>query len=365
MLGVLVGDIAGSNKTALKLIHPLLQYGDHILILQDCVLDWAFDFCFHLLEEGAPGKDHIRLKSVACLLQILHHYYYRLKRVKCTPAQFDMQVDYHLHICEGTDHDTISCTFMVLMSLGGWPSTPDQMGRYIDMMICFMDHVTMHIGALHAAWVLHSAVASIGWDNESLREAFSKALASMILLSTHTPLNYNPFMKITFFKSYWDMPYLTLVCTLAQEITWQPQLHQTGHFDNCLAITQTLSTEGNQNYDKYAVLLAHIFAIIDDSDEGYPLFHLLQACPSWPLLLRPWCFIFNLSCLKGKTSYTLWMSFLLRTASELFHLLSHLQGNIVMIRMTHYSQWLNRFAVNLTKEHYNVNRQRQETCNIS
>ena len=74
-LGVLVGDIAGSNKTALKLIHPLLQYGDHIPILRNCMLDWAFDFCFCLLEEGAPGEDHIRFKSVAHLIQILHHYY--------------------------------------------------------------------------------------------------------------------------------------------------------------------------------------------------------------------------------------------------------------------------------------------------
>ena len=57
---------------------------------------------------------------------------------------------------------------MVLMSLGGWPSTPDQMGCYIDMMICFMDHVTTRIAALRVAWVLRSAVASMGQDNESL-----------------------------------------------------------------------------------------------------------------------------------------------------------------------------------------------------
>ena len=300
-LGVLVGDIAGSHETALKLIHPLLQYAEHIPIVRNgCMFDRALDFCFRLLEEGAPGEGHVRSNSVARLIQILHHYYHQLKRVKWTQAQFDMLVNYHLHICEGTDQLTIKSTFLLLNDLRGSPSTSDRMGCYIETMIRFMGHNTMRFVALRAACILHSAVASMGQDNESLRERFSKALASMILSFTRTPLNYNPFTEITFFHFYRDMPYLKLLCTLAQESTWQPQLHQTGHFDNCLAIAQTLSTEGDQYYDKYAVLLAHIFAIIDDSDEGHPLFHLLQACPSWPLLLRAWRFIFNLELFEGK-----------------------------------------------------------------
>ena len=293
MLGVLVGDIAGSHKIALKLIHPLLQYGEHIPIFNDCTLYWALNFCFRLLEEGTPGEDHIRFKSVARLIQILHCYYHRLKRVKWTPVQFDMLVDYHLHVCEGTDHDTIGSTFSVLNSLHGLPSTPDRMGRYIETIIHFMGHKTTRIVALHAACILRSAVASMGQDNESLRERFSKALALGC-----TPLNHDQFLE--FHDSDQDMAYLMLLHTLAQEITWQPQLHQTGHFDNCLAIAKTLSTNGIQYDDQCAVLVAHIFVIIDDSDEGHPLFHLLQACPSWPLLLRAWHFIFNLDLFQGE-----------------------------------------------------------------
>ena len=304
-LGVLVGDIAGSQETALKLVHSLLQdYDKHIPYLwDDRLLERALDFCFCLLEEGAPGEDHVRSKSVARLLRILDHHWSRLKWARRTPAQFDMLVDYHLHICEGTDHDAIRCTFMVLISLHGSPSTPDRTRLYIDTMIRFMGHDTTCIAALRAACVLRSAVASMGQDNESLRERFSKALASVILPSTRPPLNYNPFMKITFFHDYRDMAYLMLLDTLVREFTWQPQLHQTGHFDNCLAIAETLSTKSDQYLDQYAVPVAHIFAIIDDSDEGRPLFHLLQACTSWPLLLRAWRFIFNLDLFEGINIY--------------------------------------------------------------
>ena len=174
---MLVGNIAGCHETALKLIHPLLQYGEYyipILHQNDCMLYWALNFCFRLLEESAPGEDHVRDNSVASLIRILHHYYSRLKGVKYTPTQFDMLVDYHLHICEGTDHDTISNTFIVLMSLGGPPSTHDRMGRYIDTMICFMGHENRWMAPLRAAWVLRSAVASMGQDNESLRERLIK-----------------------------------------------------------------------------------------------------------------------------------------------------------------------------------------------
>ena len=300
MLGVLVGDIAGSHEIALKLIHPLLQdYNKHIPFLRDDhLLYWALDFCFRLLEEGAPGKDHVRDNNVMHLIQILSHRSW-FEGVKCTPTQFDMLVDYHLHICKGTDHGKIRNTFMVLNSLGGSPSTPDRISRYVDMMIRFMGHETTGLASLHAACTIRSAVASMGQDNESLREHFSKALASMIPLFEHTPLN-KPFTEITSFIPHRDMPYLTLLRTLSQEITWQPQLHRTDHFDNCLAIAKTLFTEGNQYYDKYALPVAQIFAIIDDSDEGHPLFHLLQACLSWPLLLRAWRFIFNLDLFEGE-----------------------------------------------------------------
>ena len=64
------------------------------------------------------------------------------------------------------------------------------MRRYIDMMmIRFMAHETTRFVALRAHCVLGSTVASMGQGNESLRDCFSKALASMILLSTRTPKN--------------------------------------------------------------------------------------------------------------------------------------------------------------------------------
>ena len=303
-LGVLVGDIVGSHETALKLIHPLLQdYDNHIPLFSNiCLLDRALNFCFRLLEEGAPSKDHVRSNSVARLIRILDNHWPSLIGDRWTPAQFDLLVDYHLHICEGTDHHAITSTFMVLIRLRGSPSTPDRMHRYTDTMIRFMGHETTRFAALRAACILRSAVASMGQDDESLRERFSKALASVILSFTRTPLNYNPFMKTTFFHRHRDMAYLILLHTLTQDVTWQPQLHQTGHFDNCLAIAKTLSTEGDR-YDQYAVPVAHIFAIIDDPDEGCPLFHLLQACPRWPLLLRAWRFIFNLDLFEGNNIY--------------------------------------------------------------
>ena len=303
-LGVLVCDFAGTywREIALKVIHPLLQdYDKDIPYFRDHhLLARAFNFCFRLLEEGALGEDHIRSNSVTRLIRILDHHNY-LERARCTPAQFDMLLDHQLHICERTDHDTITSIFNVLIKLHGLPSTPNRMHRYIDMVIRFMSHETTCLVALRSAYILRSTVASMGQDNESLREHFSKALATVILLSMR--LNYKPFTNITFFHPFWDMTYLMLLCTLAQELTWQPQLHQTGHFDNCLAIAKTLSTEGGQSYDQYAVPLAHIFAIIDDSDEGHPLFPLLQACPSWPLLLRAWRFIFNLDLFAGKTVF--------------------------------------------------------------
>ena len=294
-LGVVVGDITGSHETALKLIHPLLQvYDKHgFFFWDDCLLDRVLNFCFSLLEEGAPGEEDVRDNSVLRLIRILNRNLRRLKREGWTPAQFDMLVDYHLHICQGTDYPAIRSTFWVLIGLGGSPSTSDRMRRYIDTMIRFMGHETTRFAALRAACVRRSAVASMGQDNESLRERFSKALALVI------PLN-NPLPKITFDHRYWDMTYLILLRTLAQEITWQPQIHQTGHFDNCLAIAKTLSTEGDQSYDHYAMPVAHIFAIIDDSDEGRPLFHLL---PRWPLLLRAWRFVFNLDIFEGRNIY--------------------------------------------------------------
>ena len=305
-LGVLVGDIVGSKETALKLIHPLLQDCDNHIPFFDntCPVDRALNFCFCLLEEGAPGEDHIRDDSVARLIQILNNNRHLLK-MDSTPAQYNMLVDYHLHICEeGTDHDTIKSTFLVLMKLGGSP-TPDQMCLYIDTMIRFMGHESTRLAVLYVAFRLRSAVASMGQDDESLRERFSKALATVILSFTRTPLNYSPFTRFTFFDFYRDLNYLTLLSTLAQEITWQPQLHQTGHFHNCLAIAKTLSTEGGPYYDEYAVPVAHIFAIIDDSDQGHPL---LQACPSWPLLLRAWRFIFNLDLFGGKHEPRIFLS---------------------------------------------------------
>jgi hypothetical protein len=297
MLAMVVGDIPGHGwyQNALSLVHPILRDSDRYThLFSEREWERALRFCFRLLEEdsGATGADQLRSRNLAVLIRCLagREHFYRSSAPSHTSAQFDTLVDYHLHICESTHCDAIVDTFLVLEWLGGSPSTPDQQRRYIDTMIRFSDEETTRVAVMHAAWAVESVVASMGRDDESFRERFSTALASAIMsdVTRQASLDNNPFKDYSFFNWDRDIPYLKLLCTLSQEAAWQLQLHQSGHFDNCLVIADMLSSQRDVELDEYAAPVAHIIALIDAWGEEHTCFHAVQAYPSQPLILRAW-----------------------------------------------------------------------------
>ena len=297
---MLLGDIPGKQDTALKLLHPLLQqFYNHIPNAPfGHMLDCAVRFCFHLLNKDSDtmGEDQVRSRNLTLLIRIIVHHPYWDRRKSFTVAQFDLLMNYHLHICEGTDYDLINATFWMLEF--GSSNTPERMRCYIDTIIRFMREEATCASALHAAWATVIEIASMAQDDESLREDFSKALASVVLLDPkRTMLPDNPFKEISFFNWSRDIPYLELLCTLTRHPTWHLQLHQNGHFDNCLVIAKTLLSQNGDLFaaQKYAVTsVAHIFAIIDAlGDETHPFFNTVQAYPRWPLALHAWDYIFD------------------------------------------------------------------------
>ena len=302
-LGVLLGDILGRQDTALKLLPPLLQqlYSHPIYFRSswvDELLDRAIRFCFHLLAEDPDrtSEDPLRSRNLALLIHIIHDNNGNTSleaRASFTVAELDLLVDYHLRICEGTDYDLIKATFWMLKY--DLSHNPDRMRRYIDTIIRFMGEETTCASALRAAPEIRVEIASMTQDDESLREDFSKALASAVLLCPkRATLPDNPFKDITFFDQSRDIPYLEMLCTLAQYPTWHLQLHQNGHFDNCLAIAKTLLSQNGALFHHYAASVAHIFAIIDASeDEAHPLLNTVRAYPRRRLVLHAWDYIFD------------------------------------------------------------------------
>ena len=305
ILGILVGDIPGSqwHEAALKLVHPLLQaidkeygygglriigkeygYGDE---LQRCL-----KFCFRLLEEDidAMGEDQVR--SIAILLRWLTRYPFG-SSTKHTQGQVDLLVDYHLQICEGTDHKAIDVTFEVLARLGASPSTQGRMRRYIDTMIQYLK-ITPE--ALHASWAVRSAIISLGQEDESFRARFAKALSSVRLGQLPDGTIWTK--KASTFGSH--LTCLKFLCLLSQVPAWHPQLHQSGHFDNCLAIVDVLPSGENNLFGRaLAVPVAHILAIMDASGDKNPFFKTVQGYPSWPVILQAWRYIFIPNPPKG------------------------------------------------------------------
>lgn len=311
-LDALVGDSdnAGRRQTALKLVYPLLQdFVTHISYFKDRRMsELALKLCFRFLEEdsGTMMENQVRFKTIALLSRIVARRMFWYPKDWCTPAQFDLLVDYHLRGCEGRDYDTVKYTFILLCGLGGSPSTLDRMRRYIDTMIRFMGQETTRVAALRAAFAVRSVIALVGRGDKSLRECFSKALASAVLSGatvTQTSLDDIPFKKISFFNSYRDRPYLKLLCTLSQERAWHPQLYQIGHFDNSLAIADTLTSQKDARFDDYAVHVAHIFGIIDTYGKEHPFFSAVQSYPCWPLVLRAWRYIFCLKFFGGDPTH--------------------------------------------------------------
>ena len=297
-LGLLLGEIPVSHKwdhNALKLMDALLQDSGIInsLLLDDPDMGWrALGLCFCLLEDnlGAEANDRaqVRSRTIASLIRVFPLIW---KNDWYTPAQFDSLVDYHLRICGGTDSEAIRDTFMALEWLNGSPS-PDRIRNYLDMTIRFMGHeITCH-AALLAACAIPTAIASVGQDDVSFREDFLTALALAIMSDAplRGPHNNYPFRDTSGFNHRRYRAYLKLLGILSQEPTWQPQLKQNNHLDNCLAIANTVSSEGDYLFGEMAVRVTQLFAIIDPSREDRLIRRLIAAA---------WRYIFSFSFFGG------------------------------------------------------------------
>ena len=161
---------------------------------------------FYFLNKDPTGEDHVRSRNLALLIHIIARYLF-LGIKSFTASQFGLFMDYHFHICQGTDYDLINATFRIL-ELG--PSNyPEQMRCYIDTIIRFMGEKTTCMSALRATSAIRVEIASMTRDDKSLHEDFSKALASVLPLhpgqTTHAD---NPFKEPSFFNWSRDGPYL-------------------------------------------------------------------------------------------------------------------------------------------------------------
>ena len=306
ILGTLVGDIPGSkwHEAALKLVHPLLpvinrelelEDGHHIIMRRLPPVQWYLKFCFHLLEGNiaAMGEDQVR--SVAILLRCLARYPFKFP-TEHTQGQADLLVDYHIQNCQGTDHEAIGNTFEVMARVGASPSTQGRMRRYIETLIQYIEITPK---ALHAAWTVRSAITSLGQEDKSFRERFSKALSSVLLgydSSTHQlPDDTTPPKMATNIITRPNITSLRFLCLLFQLPAWHPQLHHNSYFDYCLALADALSSgKHNDTFsDQLAVPVAHILAMMDALGEESPFFKAVQDYPNWPVIRRAWRYIFG------------------------------------------------------------------------
>ena len=339
-LGVLVGDIPTPpdhkwREYALKLLRPLLEEfitkQAYYLGDMDRLSEWCFKFCLRLLEEGVgtPTDDTMAgvwFERVATLIRftVRNPFHTRdgFRKDWFTQAHLDLLLDYHLRICEGSDYDAVVRTFTALGWLRSLPSTQDRICHYIDTTIRFMGQKETCRSALFAACSVPTMLAPVNGDDESLRERFSKALASGIVqpapwadVTLQAELDRNPFdlKDIEFGWRKNLITYLRLLCALSQEPAWQLQLHHNGHFVNCLVIADTLrSVQEDEDFDEYALYVVHILANIDASGEAHPFYASVQAYPSWPLILRAWKLIFGITFFRrsyvihweiGRTDY--------------------------------------------------------------
>ena len=278
VLGVLLGDILGRGwrPCALKLLPSILQHfvKGRIYFRDRCTNERCIKHCFRLLEEASVtmAEDKVRFKTVASLI---HHFRCMAPwkpRNWYTQREFDLLVDYRLRICQDTDYDTIPHKFYLLSGSCGSPSTQGRMRRYIDTMVQFRGQKLLGVyPALTAACQIRKDVALIGRDDATFRKDFSMELAVVLIDATQpVPHDMNPF-RSTLFLSWWrDIAYLHLLSTLSQDVTWQPHLRQSGHFDNCVVIASTMSYTRHEFGNAYAVPVTHIFANIDASDVQTP-----------------------------------------------------------------------------------------------
>jgi hypothetical protein len=265
--------------------------------------------CSRLLEEkqGADGGDKVQSRDVAILLRYSlnysplrdHNWYLTFELGPYdwhTPEQFDLLVDYHTDICHDKDYGAIFDTFVILAGLRGIPRTPERQRRYITTAIEFMDpkmRRRVRYAALNAAFSVRTVVASMGCEDETLRERFSHALAAAIL-PTITPAYEDLFGQSFFSESSRNLYYLRLLCTLAQEPAWRGQLYKNGHFDNCLGIVSALSSRRDDKFGAYAVHVTHIIALADAAGDENPVLNMsIQTYTIWPIVLQAWHFIFG------------------------------------------------------------------------
>ena len=298
LLPLLLEDLELAHR---RRLNPLLDY--HPLS------EWCFKCCLCLLEKHVDTSirptellfDDIIMvndKHIATLIHFNVLNPFSNPKDWFTQAHLNLLVDYHLRICQGSNYDAINDTFTVLTWLRGSPSTQGRKCRYIDSTIRFMGQKETCSSALMAACSAPTVLASVGGDDESLRERFSKALASVIMHMPQQPsFGHKSSRKIPFYLVQDIIPYLKLLCALSQEPAWQLQLHHNGHFDNCLVIADAvmLSAQEYEYYNEHAVHVAHILANIDASGEVHPFYASVQAYPSWPLILRAWKYIFSIN----------------------------------------------------------------------
>ena len=225
-----------------------------------------------------------------------------------TPSQFGLLVDHLIQVCEKKDYDAIYDAFVVLAGLRGSPSTLERKRTYIERMIQFMELDTpLNVceAALNAACVVRTDVASLGRDDALFRYHFSQALTSVLRdgdaphrassQGHTTPLRDGPWV---FSGRERYSRYLQLLCALVRQPAWRGQLQQSGHFDNCLEIANTLlslDTQISASLGACAVYVTHIFAIIDSLGREQTFPKEAQACLSWRLIWKAWHHIFRFS----------------------------------------------------------------------
>ena len=346
LLAVLLGEVPDSlqgtryTQIARRLFQPLVQDRHRSIANPDELSDRRMSerflkLCFRLLEEmqGTEGGhylqskdivqshegDQVQFRDIAILLRFSlnlspllddSNWYLAFELGPYdwhTPEQFDLLVDYHAHVCDGTDYRAIFDTFVVLAGLHRSPNTPERQRHYVQTTIQFMDPAMprrVRYAALNAALSVRTMIVFMGREDEGLREDFSQALSSAVLglQPTITPVDKNTFNTAFFSQSGRNLCYLRLLRTLAQEPAWRGQLYKAGHFDNCLGIADALSTRRGDIFGPYAVHVAHIIAIVDAVGEENQILNMsIQIYPIWPLVLQAWHFIFGLEFFDSAT----------------------------------------------------------------
>jgi hypothetical protein len=231
-----------------------------------------------------------------------------------TQAQFDLLVDYLERVCQGTDYTTIGDTFAALAGLRGSPNTLERKRLYIQTMIRFMGSeipLRARYAAMSAAFEFRTEIASMGQDDETLRDLFSQALISVVRADdpamqqrASIPVDDNPFKELTIFNWRRYRCYLGLLCALSKEPIWHSQLDRNGHFESGIAFAESLSSRLHTDGDNafLAVHVTHLFAIVDALGENHQFLETVQTYLIWPLVLRAWRKIFSYPFFSNTTA---------------------------------------------------------------